>query len=127
MEDFLKDRPVLDPKSALVLAADPKPLASTVKPPATAAAAAGATPASPFGDLRRDPAAPPAGGKPTPARPGPGAAAPGAEAVPATQALPQNLKGEHGTKVQTVVERGRVTKIIVTCTCGKVTEIACQY
>jgi len=124
MEDFLKGRPVLDPKSALVLAAEPKPVVSAIKPPAASATPPGA---SPFGALRRDPAAP---GAPAAAAPGktPAAQPPGTEnLVPATQALPQNLKGEHGTKVQTIVERGRVVKIIVTCTCGKVTEIACQY
>ncbi len=122
MEDFLKNRPVLDPKSALVVAAEPKPGVGAVRPPG----AAGEAPASgnPFGELRRDPSA----AHPSTSRPAVGAA-PAAE--PSSTALPQaavqNLKGEHGTKVQTVVERGRVTKIIVTCTCGKVTEIACQY
>jgi len=113
MEDFLKDRPVLDPKSALVLAAEVKPAAIHIKPPA-------ATPAGapPFEDLRRDPP-----GAKAVARPPAGAPAP-AE-IPAAAA--QALKGEHGVKVQTIVERGMVTKIIVTCTCGKVTEIACQY
>ena len=121
MEDFLKDRPVLDPKSALVLAAEPKPAISAVKPPTAPAAASPAAGASPFGDLRRDPAAPPPAGKPGAPR------LATAEVQLAAQAAPQNLKGEHGTKVQTIVERGRVTKIIVTCTCGTVTEIACQY
>lgn len=119
MEDFLKNRPVLDPKSSLVVAADPKPAVAPVKPPtpdATPPASKAST--SPFGDLRRD--------TPGAARSAP---APGGESVsaPLPQAAVQNLRGEHGTKVQTVVERGRVTKIIVTCTCGKVTEIACQY
>lgn len=35
--------------------------------------------------------------------------------------------GEHGTRVETVVEHGRVTRLIVTCTCGNVTEIECKY
>ena len=35
--------------------------------------------------------------------------------------------GAHGTRVETVVERGRVTRLIVTCTCGTVTEIECRY
>lgn len=122
MEDFLKNRPVLDPKSALVLAAEPKLTSVTVKPVATTAAAptaAASGAASPFADLRRDG---PAGVTPTnkpPAKPG--------AAEPAVATAGQNLKDEHGTKVQTIVERGRVTKIIVTCSCGKVTEIACQY
>ena len=114
MEDFLKDRPVLDPKSALVLAADPKPAHTPVKPPAGGSAAPGA---SPFEALRSVQAAGPAAAKPSGPQAHPEVAGPAA----------QTLKGEHGTKVQTVVERGRVTKIIVTCTCGKVTEIACQY
>lgn len=123
MEDFLKDRPVLDPKSSLMLATDSKPAVSAIRPP-SAASALGSGP-SPFGDLRRDPSAPGAAAK-TGAKPaGPGG--PPSESVTVPQAAAQNLKGEHGTKVQTVVERGRVTKIIVTCTCGKVTEIACQY
>ncbi|MBE2215478.1 MAG: hypothetical protein IAE82_16510 [Opitutaceae bacterium] len=123
MEDFLKDRPVLDPKSTLVLAAEPKPAVAAVKPPAGSAPAASE---GPFGSLRREPATQAAAGKPT-ARPSGGA--PGAPADPSSgaPAQPQSLKGEHGTKVQTIVERGRVVKIIVTCTCGKVTEIACQY
>ena len=112
MEDFLKDRPVLDPKSALVVAGDPGKAAPAVKhaaPPAPAVS-------GPFADLR-------SGGPVAAVRT---AGKPGAPSEPVA-AAPQALRGEHGTKVQTVVERGRVTKIIVTCTCGKVTEIACQY
>jgi hypothetical protein len=122
MEDFLKDRPVLDPKSALVLAAESKPAVSAIKPPSAGSAPAGA--ASPFGDLRRDPVA--AGKHAAPAA-AVGAPSAAPQQLPAAQAQPQALKGEHGTKVQTIVERGRVVKIIVTCTCGRVTEIACQY
>jgi len=122
MEDFLKDRPVLDPKSALVRAADPKLPTAAIKSSAhPAPAPSGAT--SPFGDLRRDPVPATPG---APARPTVGGSG-AAEVQMAAPALPQNLKGEHGTKVQTIVERGRVVKLIVTCTCGKVTEIACQY
>ncbi len=109
MEDFLKDRPVLDPKTALVVAADTKTTPAAVKPAAPTAA-------SPFAELR--------GASPSPAPHTTARAGALTEAVPAA---PQALKGDHGTKVQTVVERGRVTRIIVTCTCGKVTEIACQY
>jgi hypothetical protein len=29
--------------------------------------------------------------------------------------------------VETIMERGRVTRLIVTCTCGTVTEIECRY
>lgn len=39
----------------------------------------------------------------------------------------QEETGEHGTRVETVVEHGRVTRLIVTCTCGTVTEIECKY
>ena len=39
----------------------------------------------------------------------------------------QSETGAHGTRVETVVERGRVTKLIITCTCGNVTEIDCRY
>ena len=124
MEDFLKNRPVLDPKSALVLAADSKPVLSSVRPPdaGTESNAHAAAVPSPFADLR-SPAQTTVGQAPvrTPAKIGAGGPTPEAGATA------QQLTGEHGTHVQTVVERGRVTKIIVTCTCGQVTEIACQY
>jgi len=32
-----------------------------------------------------------------------------------------------GASVRAVMERGRITKLIVTCSCGKVTEVACSY
>lgn len=35
--------------------------------------------------------------------------------------------GAGGSKVSYVSEEGRVTKIVVTCKCGQVTEIDCQY
>ncbi len=35
--------------------------------------------------------------------------------------------GEGGSKVAYVSEEGRVTKIVVTCACGQVTEIDCKY
>ena len=35
--------------------------------------------------------------------------------------------GEGGSKVSYVSEEGRVTRIIVTCACGQVTEIDCRY
>lgn len=35
--------------------------------------------------------------------------------------------GEGGSKIQYVTESGRVTRILVTCACGQVTEIDCQY
>lgn len=37
------------------------------------------------------------------------------------------LCGEGGSKVAYVTESGRVTKIVVTCNCGQVTEIDCNY
>jgi hypothetical protein len=37
------------------------------------------------------------------------------------------VAAEHTTRVKTVVENGRVARIIVTCSCGKVTEIGCAY
>ncbi|MDQ8185962.1 hypothetical protein [Pelagicoccus sp. SDUM812002] len=35
--------------------------------------------------------------------------------------------GEGGSKVAYVSEDGRVTKIVVTCNCGQITEIDCKY
>lgn len=35
--------------------------------------------------------------------------------------------GDGGSKVSYVSENGQVTKIVVTCNCGQVTEIDCQY
>ena len=35
--------------------------------------------------------------------------------------------GDGGSKVSYVSEDGRVTKIVVTCNCGQVTEIDCSY
>lgn len=35
--------------------------------------------------------------------------------------------GEGGSKVAYVSENGKVTKIVVTCNCGQVTEIDCKY
>lgn len=35
--------------------------------------------------------------------------------------------GEGGSKVSYVTEDGRVSKIVVTCNCGQVTEIDCKY
>lgn len=35
--------------------------------------------------------------------------------------------GEGGSKVAYVTENGKVTKIVVTCNCGQVTEIDCKY
>lgn len=67
----------------------------------------------------------------------PGSAAPVATLPPLDHVEPaapvrpvaqsQEETGEHGTRVETVVEKGRVTRLIVTCTCGNVTEIECRY
>jgi hypothetical protein len=35
--------------------------------------------------------------------------------------------GDGGSKVAYVTEDGRVSKILVTCNCGQVTEIDCKY
>ena len=40
---------------------------------------------------------------------------------------PQSETGANGSRIETVVERGRVTRLIVTCNCGNVTEIECRY
>lgn len=98
MEDFLKDRPVIS--GAEVSGAAPVANTPVVTNPGA------------FAQLRRE---------------APRAAAPGLTAPVANAAEAQQLTGEHGTRVQTIVERGRVTKIIVTCSCGKTTEIACTY
>lgn len=36
-------------------------------------------------------------------------------------------EGKHGSRVSYVMEEGRVVKIVVTCSCGQVTEIDCKY
>lgn len=41
--------------------------------------------------------------------------------------LVEESEGESGSRVAYVTEEGRVTKIIVTCTCGQTTEIDCDY
>ena len=52
----------------------------------------------------------------------------GSPPAPAAPAPDSHVEtGEHGTRVETVMERGRVTRLIVTCTCGTVTEIECRY
>lgn len=48
--------------------------------------------------------------------------------APAAPVTPNGEEtGEHGTRVETIMERGRVTRLIVTCSCGTVTEIECRY
>ncbi len=39
----------------------------------------------------------------------------------------EESEGESGSRVAYVTEEGRVTKIVVTCSCGQVTEIDCAY
>lgn len=39
----------------------------------------------------------------------------------------EEVCGESGSRVSYLSEGGRVTKIIVTCDCGQVTEIDCKY
>ena len=36
-------------------------------------------------------------------------------------------QGGHKARVETVLDDGRVSRIIVTCSCGEVTEIDCDY
>ncbi|RME68608.1 MAG: hypothetical protein D6781_10515 [Verrucomicrobia bacterium] len=103
MEDFLKDRPVVEPEAAAVIDAT-----KTARPPRPAAETESAPPA-PFAPIGEAPTATPAGAE----RP----------AAPA----PQAIESEHGARVETIVEGGRVTRIIITCSCGKVTEVACTY
>ena len=39
----------------------------------------------------------------------------------------EEAQGEAGSKVAYITEEGRVTRIVVTCACGQVTEIDCDY
>jgi hypothetical protein len=103
MQDFLKDRPVLTPEEARIIA------------PATPATASGSTGA--FARLVREEAA---GLVPRTAS----TLSPGKSAIAANAA---SSASAHASQVKTIVENGRVTRIVVTCTCGKVTEIACVY
>lgn len=97
MEDFLKDRPIADG------ATNAPPPAGDKTPDAEPAAP------SPFPTLERTP--------------------PQALSSTALPEIPdaQTITADAGAKVETVVENGRVTKIVVTCSCGKVTELACSY
>lgn len=45
----------------------------------------------------------------------------------AEEAELQEECGEGGSKVQYLMDDGRVSKIVVTCACGQVTEIDCSY
>jgi hypothetical protein len=100
MQDFLKDRPVLSPQEVKI-----------ITPSAVSAPSAGGDSGLFARVVRGDAATAPRPAAPAPAR----NAAPGA-AAPA-----------HTSQVKSVVENGRITKLIVTCSCGKVTEIACTY
>lgn len=46
---------------------------------------------------------------------------------PSADAEQKEECGEGGSRVAYVTENGRVTKIVVTCACGQVTEIDCAY
>lgn len=48
-------------------------------------------------------------------------------APPAKDAAEAEVCGEGGSKIAYVTEEGRVSKIVVTCNCGQVTEIDCKY
>jgi hypothetical protein len=99
MQDFLKDRPVLSLQEVKIITSSP------VSAPASGDSAL-------FARVVRSEAS----SAPRPAAPSPAKGiAPGA-AAPA-----------HTSQVKPVVENGRITKLIVTCSCGKVTEIACTY
>jgi hypothetical protein len=111
MEDYFKNRPVITAPEGVA--------------PFSAGAGAGSG-SSPFANLRREPKATPSSSPANPSASGSTAAAAAASAnvqSPGTH----TETGEHGTKVETIVERGRVTKIIVTCSCGKKTELDCSY
>ena len=98
MQDFLKDRPVLSGDEATIIA--PVPSAPN-------------NPSGPFARIVRD---------------GSGVAPARAVATPPAKSGPgANLPADHTSQVRTVVENGRITRLIVTCSCGKVTEIACVY
>lgn len=43
------------------------------------------------------------------------------------EAVLNEEKGDGGSRVSYITEDGRVTKIVVTCACGQVTEIDCDY
>jgi hypothetical protein len=109
MEDFLENRLVVSSADAPVV------LGGTMTRPVAGPV--------PFGTLRREPArsAKASGASPPPAKP--------AEPAPSASSAPETHTETtaHGTRVQTIVERGRVTKIVVTCSCGKVTELDCTY
>lgn len=45
----------------------------------------------------------------------------------ATHGKNDGSKSGHKTSVETVLDDGRVSRIIVTCSCGEVTEIDCDY
>ena len=99
MQDFLKDRSVLNLQDVKIVATDPS--------------AVDKGSAGPFARIVRDEAA---------AAVARATASPGAKNPP-----PGNAAASHTSQVKTVVENGRVVRILVTCSCGKVTEIACVY
>lgn len=102
MDDFLKDRPVVSVAEATILTPTAVPVSG------------GGT--GPFARIVREAAVSPA------SRP-----APAAVAKPGAPGKPVAAEAGHTTQVKTVVENGRIARLVVTCSCGKVTEIACQY
>lgn len=102
MDDFLKDRPIVTAAEATIFA-----------PTAVPVSGGGG---GPFARIVREAAVVPANRTPAAA-----AAKPGATGKPAA------ADAAHTTQVKTVVENGRIARLVVTCSCGKVTEIACQY
>jgi hypothetical protein len=104
MQDFLKDRPVISAQDANIIA----PAAPPIK----------ADGSNPFARIVRDESVVP----PLPRPAAPASAKGAAPANPAAAAA-----AAHTSQVKTVVENGRVARLVVTCSCGKVTEIACAY
>jgi hypothetical protein len=102
MQDFLKDRPVLSAQDVKIVSAGP--------------AAVDSGSAGPFARIVRDEVAVAAA-----------AAARTTGSLAAKSASPSIPAPPHTSQVKTVVENGRIARIVVTCSCGKVTEIACVY
>ncbi len=97
MESFLKNRPVHTPA------------ADTTEPGEAAAAE------SPFAPIQHVAPASPAVSTRT-----------DGEAEPEPAGIEAGCSAD-GASVRAIMERGRVTRIVVTCSCGKVTEVACNY
>lgn len=100
MQDFLQDRPVLTPETATIIA------------PAQPAEAKGN--GGPFARIVRDTSVA-------------AAAQPAGATAPTAGGATANPAAAHASEVKTIMENGRIARLIVTCSCGKVTEIACTY